>query len=148
LGSIDQLSLFDLAIQLLHTARHARHCFGARFEELDPLEDEAIHEVATWKHTLTLLQAWGGEVWRNAVTQECAALTSQHGLRNVVPSGAHHNLDSMFGLPPHAYATTTRNYLVAMGAHFRRTEETKYASLPAACTAIVGAPDTWSAEVA
>lgn len=66
----DLLPPFDVALALLHEARHARHRYGksAGLPELDPPE---LHEDRTWEFMFRMLDTCGGDYWRRAV-ETCA----------------------------------------------------------------------------
>ncbi|TSC71868.1 MAG: hypothetical protein G01um101438_871 [Parcubacteria group bacterium Gr01-1014_38] len=127
----DLLSPFDLAIEFLHEARHARQHFGEPFEKLAPLDPPELHETRTWEFHLQLLDGCGGDAWREATKQEAEWLAIQLTIAGRQPGDPyfamsnvyHPALDTVFGALPSEQARQHRNLLVAMRALFLLAEK-------------------------
>lgn len=152
IGYADWHTSVELALKLLHEARHARQRFGNQFANLPVLDPDEFHESRTWKYELDLLDAYGGQVWQQAVDQELTLLTDRYTLRGRSPgekyfamSGqTYPALDQLFGAPIRPAAGGERNLLVAMRANFRLAENAQLPDLDTAYANIVGAYYDWS----
>ena len=152
IGHVDWYTPVDLALRLLHEARHARHYFGVQFENLAPLEEEKLHESQTWKYELDLLDAAGGTVWQQAVEHEARWLIGRYAARGRSPGEeffamsrqSYPALDQFFGASETPAAAGERTLLVAMRANFRLAEDAQLPDLNTAYANIVGAYYAWS----
>jgi len=152
IGYADWHTSVELALKLLHEARHARQYFGIQFENLPVLDPDEVHESRTWKYELDLLDACGGHVWQQAVAQELILLTDRYALRGRSPgekyfamSGqTYPALDQLFGSPVRPAGGAERNLLVAMRANFRLAENAQLPDLDRAYANIIGAYYDWS----
>jgi len=152
IGYVDWDTPVELALKLLHEARHARQEFGDQFANLSLLDPADLHESRTWKYELDLLDAYGGEAWRTAVQQEKDLVADRYQMRGRSPgenyfamSGqAYPMLDQVFGVSPAPNKAGERGLLVAMRANFLLAEDAQLADLDAAYANIVGAYYDWS----
>ncbi|HSX25046.1 MAG TPA: hypothetical protein VLG69_03720 [Candidatus Andersenbacteria bacterium] len=124
LYDIDRWTNIEMAITLLHEARHTRHRLGGKLASLPPLDKEEFHEGNTWLFMLALLNAWGKENWRDAVKQEVAWLGKQllHGsdsskIMYHQSSNDWPGLSLVFGEAKHNNAGTLRRKLVSLQAN-------------------------------
>lgn len=124
LYSVDHWSLSELALTLLHEARHARHRIGPKLAGLSPLDQPEQHESNTWLFTLNVLNVWGGKAWYDAVQQEIAWLER----RSLKPAQANQiiyissqqywpELDQLFGVNTHLAVRKVRQALVVLTAN-------------------------------
>lgn len=127
LYNVDRGSLVEVALVLLHEARHARHRIGPKVMQLAPLDPTLeVHETNTWIFTLNLLRGWGGEAWQQAVQcevswimrhPELTATESATEIRYVASHEYWPELDVVFGKAPHESAHRVRRSLVALHAN-------------------------------
>ena len=147
IGYVDRHTPVELALNLLHEARHARHYFGSQFENLPALDPDELHESRTWKYELDLLDAYGGQVWQQAVDQELTLLVDRYALRGRSPGEkffemskqTYPALDQLFGSPREATTARGRTLWVAMRAYFHLAENVPTLDLDRAYANIVGA---------
>lgn len=143
LHNVDHWSVPELALTLLHEARHARHRIGPRLAGLTPLDSDEIHETNTWLFTLNVLAAWGGSQWSAAVRQEITWLEEQ-GLAapatRVVFAGSGHywpEFDSVFGLTNHKSVRMFRQRLGNLQANMEYWSQQKGIPPESLCHAVV-----------
>lgn len=145
----------ELALKLLHEARHVRQYFGPKFENLPVLDPDVFHESRTWKYELDLLDAYGREKWHAAVNQELIVLAYRYtqqrrspGEKYFAMSGKPYPaLDRIFSIPRQPTAGSERNLLVAMRANFLLAENAQLPDLDTAYANIVGAYYEWSKKL-
>lgn len=125
LYQVDQWSIVELALCLLHESRHARHRLGPKLAGLAPLDHGDLHETNTWMFMLKVLAAWGGEVWETVVQHGVDWLTQQP----LTPKRAGQivfalasppywrELDQIFGQTQHEDVREARQELVSVQAH-------------------------------
>lgn len=152
IGYVDWHTSVELALKLLHEARHARQYFGGQFENLPVLDLDELHESRTWKYELDLIDACGSDVWQQAVNQETILLADRYVQRGRSPgekyfamSGqTYPALDRLFGAPIRPASSGERSLLVAMRANFCLAENAQLPDLGRAYANIVGAYYNWS----
>jgi len=152
IGYVDWHTPVELALKLLHEARHARQEFGDQFANQPLLDPAELHESRTWKYELDLLDVYGDESWHTAVQQEKDLVAARYQMRGRSPgekyfamSGqAYPMLDQVFGVSPAPDKAGERRLLVAMRANFLLAEHAQLSDLDAAYANIIGAYYDWS----
>jgi len=131
LHDVDHWSLSELALTLLHEARHARHRLGPKMAKLEPLDsNDDLHETNTWLFIANILVMWGKEIWEKAVSQEITWLES----RNLEQPRPGHiacdesaqdwpELERLFGASEFAEVRRFRRALVSLQANMRYWSE-------------------------
>ncbi len=125
LFNVDRWSIPELALALLHEARHARHRLGGKLAGLPPLDlDDTFHEENTLSFHLYVLSVWAKELWIAAIAHGIAWLTAQ----SLVSPGENQilykeveeycpELDAIFGESLHKDARSLRKHLVSIEAN-------------------------------
>lgn len=137
LYAVEQWSVAELALNVLHEGRHARHRIGPKLAGLSPLDRDELHETNTWLVTLNIVSTWGGASWAAAVRREADWLAAQaltpnqpRGIMYAASKQYWPELDRVFGSTKHNAVRKMRQSLVVLAANIEYWSQQNSTLLP------------------